>query len=97
MHKIEKGSVDKSYGIHVAKLANLPNSLIERATKILSIYENKEKKRDIKIQQALPLDSLMNTKDELREKLSTIEPLQITPIEALNVLVELKELSKKDM
>lgn len=97
LHKIEQGSVDKSYGIHVAKLANLPKSLIERATKILSVYENKEKKRDIKIQQALPLDSLINTKDELREKLETIDPLQVTPMEALNLLVELKDLSKKDM
>ena len=97
LHKIEKGSVDKSYGIHVAKLANLPNSLIDRATKILSVYENKEKKRDIKIQQALPLDSLMDTKDELRDKLTSIDPLQVTPIEALNILVELKELSKKNM
>ena len=97
LHKIEKGSVDKSYGIHVAKLANLPNSLIDSATKILSVYENKEKKRDIKIQQALPLDSLMDTKDELRDKLTSIDPLQVTPIEALNILVELKELSKKNM
>ena len=97
LHKIEKGSVDKSYGIHVAKLANLPKSLIERATKILSIYENKEKKRDIKIQQTLPLDSLMEQKDELRDRLVDIEPFQVTPMEALNILVELKELSKKDM
>ena len=97
LHKIEKGSVDKSYGIHVAKLANLPTSLIERATKILAIYENKEKKRDIKIQQALPLDSLINSKDELKERMNEIDPLQVTPMEALNLLVELKNLSKKNM
>ncbi len=97
LHKIEKGSVDKSYGIHVAKLANLPTSLIERATKILAIYENKEKKRDIKVQQALPLDSLINSKDELKERMNEIDPLQVTPMEALNLLVELKNLSKKNM
>ena len=55
LHKIENGSVDKSYGIHVAKLANLPDSLIKRADQILKVYENKEKKRDIKIQESLLL------------------------------------------
>ena len=53
LHKIKDGSIDKSYGIHVAKLANLPIQLIKRADEILKIYENKEIKRDIKIQEAL--------------------------------------------
>lgn len=95
LHKIKDGSVDKSYGIHVAKLANLPDSLIDRATTILNIYEKNEKKRDIKIQESLPLDSLIEDKNELKDKLSAIEPLEITPMEALNILVELKEISKK--
>lgn len=94
LHKIKKGSVDKSYGIHVAKLADLPSSVIERATNILHIYESKEKKREIKIQETLPLDSLINEKDDLREKLEAINPLEISPMEALNVLVELKDMSK---
>ena len=96
LHKIEKGSVDKSYGIHVARLANLPKNLIERATTILAIYEANEKKRDVKVQQALPLDSLIEKKDKLREELDALDPLQVTPMDALNILVHLKELSKKD-
>lgn len=95
LHKVKDGSVDKSYGIHVAKLANLPDSLIDRATTILNVYEKNEKKRDIKIQESLPLDSLVEEKNELKDKLSNIEPLEITPMEALNILVELKEISKK--
>lgn len=95
LHKIKNGSVDKSYGIHVAKLAKLPDSLIARATTILNIYENKEKKRDVKIQESLPLDSLNNDKNELKEAMDKIEPLEITPMEALNILVELKNISKK--
>src|SRR5699024_11078229 len=39
LHKIEDGQADESYGIHVAKLANLPSSLIERATTILTELE----------------------------------------------------------
>ena len=91
LHKIKEGSVDKSYGIHVAKLANLPESVIKRADEILKIYENKENKRDIKIQESLPLDELMIKKSEVEEELEKLNPLEITPIEALNILYELKQ------
>lgn len=43
LHKIKDGSVDKSYGIHVAKLASLPDKLINRADEILKTYESKDK------------------------------------------------------
>lgn len=96
LHKIKNGSVDKSYGIHVAKLAGLPNSLIKRADTILQIYENKEKKRDIKIQESLPLDELMKQeKSKIEEELASIDPLNITPMEAMNILYRLKELEKE--
>lgn len=93
LHKIKEGSVDKSYGIHVAKLANLPDKLIKRAAAILKVYETKEKKRDIKIQESLPLDELMNqSESKVEEKLKEIDPMNMTPIQALNTLCELKEL-----
>ena len=92
LHKIKEGSVDKSYGIHVAKLANLPDSLIERATQILSVYELKERKRDIKIQESLPLDDLIVKKEsEVEKELKEINILELTPIDALNMLYKLKE------
>ena len=94
LHKIKEGSIDKSYGIHVAKLANLPDSLIKRADTILKIYENKEQKRDIKVQEALPLDEMINTKSKVEERLESINPLEITPLEALNILYELKNINK---
>ena len=62
LHKIKEGSVDKSYGIHVAKLAGLPKELIKRADEILKIYEKTEKKRDIKVQESLPIDELIPQK-----------------------------------
>ena len=46
LHKIKNGSVDKSYGINVASLANLPKSLIKRAEEIREMYENQEKERN---------------------------------------------------
>jgi len=91
LHKIKNGSVDKSYGIYVARLAKMPESLIKRADQILKIYENTEKRRDIKIQEALPLDEIMNTKSKVEEELEKINPLEVTPLEALNILYKLKE------
>ncbi len=97
LHKIKEGSVDKSYGIHVAKLADLPNSLIVRANQILSVYESKEKKRDMKIQEALPLEFLVPEPQEskIEQELDHINPLEITPMEALNILYKLKEMKEK--
>ena len=89
LHKIENGSVDKSYGIHVAKLAKLPDSLINRANQILSVYENKEKKRDIYIQECLPLEEVKQSKIE--EEIKKVDPINMTPIDALNFLYQLKE------
>lgn len=96
LHKIKEGSVDKSYGINVAKLAHLPNSLINRANQILEVYENKERKRDIKIQQALSFDEMVKEESVIEQELEKINPLEITPLEALNVLYKLKEEMKKN-
>ena len=94
LHKIKEGSVDKSYGIHVAKLALLPDEVIKRADEILKVYEGNEKKRDIKVQEALPLDELITQKSKIEEEIEKINPLEITPIEALNILYNLKKLTK---
>lgn len=92
LHKVKEGSIDKSYGIHVAKLADLPNSLIDRASSILKIYENKELKRDTKIQESLPLDELMeNKKSVIEEEIEKINILNITPMDAMNILYNLKQ------
>ena len=94
LHKIKNGSVDKSYGIHVAKLALMPEEVIKRADDILKIYEGKEKKRDIKVQESLPLDELIPKKSKVEEEIEKINPLEITPLEALNILYKLKEIKK---
>ena len=95
LHKIKPGSVDKSYGIHVAALAKLPESLIKRASEILEAYESDEQKRDIKIQESLPIDELIPSKSEVEKELEELDPLNITPMEALNIIYKLKNLVKK--
>lgn len=95
LHKVKEGSIDKSYGIHVAKLANLPKSLITRASEILKIYESKEQKRDIKIQEALPLDELIEKDSKIEEEIKNLDILKLTPIDALNILYKMQEELKK--
>jgi len=89
LHKVKDGSIDKSYGINVAKLANLPKEVTDRATEILKIYENNEKKRDIFIQTTLPLD-IEQKENEIEKELKELNVLELTPIEAINKLYELK-------
>lgn len=90
LHKVKDGSVDKSYGINVAKLAGLPEEVIDRASGILKIYENKERKTDTIIQTTLPLN-FEEKKSEVEEDVKNIDILNITPIEAINFLSKLKE------
>ncbi len=91
LHKVMDGPVDKSYGINVAKLANLPISVIDKAQELLEEYEkndNRPRKRVTQFQ----LD--LNTKnDDLRDYIKTINPLEITPIEAIVILDKIKRMS----
>ena len=90
LHKVKDGSVDKSYGINVAKLAGLPDEVIDRADAILKVYEGKEKKKDTYIQTSIPLN-FEEKKSEVEEEIKKIDILNITPIEAINILSKLKE------
>ncbi len=92
LHKVLDGAVDKSYGINVAKLANLPNTVIKRANELLEEFENQNNKVERKAQQ-LELIFDEDTKDELREYIDTINPLEVTPIEAINILDQIKKKS----
>ena len=88
LHKVMDGSVDKSYGIHVAKLAKLPDSLIQRADEILKGYEKQEKKEKV-VELALPLEE--EKVSIVEEKIKNMDILNMTPMDALNTLFELKK------
>jgi len=90
LHKIKNGPVDKSYGIHVASLVNLPKEIITRAEEILEVYENKKPKKEIYKQTSLNFEFAPH-ESKVEKRLKEIDPLTITPLEALNVLDELKK------
>ena len=94
LHKVKMGAVDKSYGIHVASLAHLPKSLIDRADDILNVYEHKNVKKEVFTQTSLfeyNEEELKEKKNPIEEKIKSLNPLEMTPMEALNTLYELKK------
>ena len=95
LHKVKEGPVDKSYGINVAKLAGIPKDLLKRASEILAFYENNDKK-EVDRSSQIEFDFNESVEDnEVLNKLKEIDPLKCTPMDAINILYELKELSKK--
>lgn len=98
LHKIKKGAVDKSYGIHVARLAGMPDELTNRAEEILSHYENKEKKNktiDSSVQLTMNFEEKKEN-NKVKQFLESVDPIYMTPIDAINKLYELKELIKEE-
>ena len=90
LHKVVEGAVSKSYGINVASLAKLPESVIKRAEEILKNYENKNKNKKQEIVQTS--FSFVEEKEDINlKKIKDLDLLNITPIEAMNFLYELKE------
>ncbi|HPP40163.1 MAG TPA: DNA mismatch repair protein MutS, partial [Candidatus Kapabacteria bacterium] len=103
-HKVSSGGSDHSFGIHVAQMAGLPAKIIERANEIMKSFEGaanepqSEHKPDIsriktrqKGQSHQQLSIFEFKDDALREKIKSIDVDNITPIEALKILNELKK------
>ena len=97
LHKVSEGAVDKSYGIHVAALAGLPDDLLAKAQEFLNYYEtNGEKKVNTKHieQMSFNLESKPENK-ELMDLIKTIDPLSTTPMEAMNYIFKIKDIANK--
>ncbi|MBL1225803.1 DNA mismatch repair protein MutS [Enterococcus sp. BWR-S5] len=101
LHKIMEGPADKSYGIHVAKIAGLPTALLERAATILSALEAQEIGHAPIKSEAPVIDEeseqLSLFKEVSTDELSVIDTLkkmnllEMTPMDALNVLYDLQK------
>ena len=91
LRKIISGASDDSFGIEVAKLAGVPNSIINRAKEILHKLENK----DIKIEKSSQNSPRNNRNfDEIFSKIKNIDTNSLTPIEAMNILFEISKIIK---
>lgn len=98
LHKIAEGPADKSYGIHVAKIAGLPGSLLSRADNILKQLESHSKDFIIKdnSQQSEENDPLKllteeTSSQDIINRLKEVDVMNMTPMEAMTVLFDLKK------
>ncbi len=93
LHRIQPGGVDKSYGIHVAKLAGLPKAVINRANRILLELETARGKSERESQpkvEETPQLSFFHKPPRIIEEIARLDPDAMTPREALDRLYEIK-------
>ena len=95
LRKIVPGGTDESYGIHVAKLAGVPQAVVTKANEILRTLERKvSTKKEDKKEVAGQLDMYNYKLAEIAHEIDKINLNELTPIDALNVLVKIKEKMK---
>ncbi len=104
LHEVRKGAADRSYGVQVARLAGLPASVIDRAKVVLEALEKGEREGgsqkalidDLPLFRAAPPQAPRPVKQDsaLEARLRDIHPDELTPIEALRLVYELKQATK---
>ncbi len=86
LYELEEGASERSYGIHVSRLAGLPSKVVERAWEILSSLERGGPKRPRNYQ-----PTLFESVNPVEEALRSLDPDKITPFEALKLIYELRK------
>ena len=100
MRKIVSGGTDESYGVHVAKLAGVPQVVTKRSNEILktlerkSILGNQKQEKENKKVATGQLDMYNYKLAEIAHELDKVDLNNLTPIDALNTLVKIKEKMK---
>ena len=98
LRKVEPGAADRSYGIEVAKLAGLPDEVVRRAREVLAEHENAESRMSAHlaggedpVPRTAQLTIFTPLSQPVLEKLRELDLNNLTPLEALNLLAELKK------
>jgi DNA mismatch repair protein MutS len=99
LRRVEPGAADRSYGIEVAKLAGLPNEVVVRAREVLAEHESSEHRLSGHLtpgsseapERPTQLTIFTPLSQPVLEKLREVDLNRLTPLEALNLLAELKK------
>jgi DNA mismatch repair protein MutS len=99
LRRVEPGAADRSYGIEVAKLAGLPNEVVVRAREVLAEHESAERRLSEHLtpgastepERPTQLTIFTPLSQPVLEKLREVDLDRLTPLEALNLLAELKK------
>lgn len=102
LHEVQEGSADRSYGIHVGKLAGLPPAVIARAREVLDMLQTGEQSgalarlaHDLPLFSAIKATGTPEKEPEVIKMLKGITPDTLTPREALDILYKLKTLAEE--
>ena len=104
LHEVQQGAADRSYGVQVARLAGLPQVVVDRAKVVLEALEKGDRDRpgqralidDLPLFRAVPVPAVASSAPSVAEaRLRAISPDELTPREALAALYELKGLLKE--
>lgn len=99
LHSVQAGAADRSYGIHVAKLAGLPNNVVARAQEVLELLNRGEHSGALtRLADDLPLFQTASPQaapsvNPVQKRIAGIEPDRLSPRDALEILYELKKLA----
>ena len=91
LYKMKEGSMDRSYGVNVAKLAGLPHDLVSRADELLLSLEEENTIDKKQVKRIIPTQA---PKNEIVEELKKLDPMTLSPLDALNYLIDLKKRMK---
>jgi len=96
LHRIEPGGTDKSYGIHVARLAGIPQQVIQRARQVLGQLQSRFQDQGVGVARPVDLPSppaglFVQANRPILERLRALDIDHLAPIEAINILHQLKQ------
>ncbi|HOU96205.1 MAG TPA: DNA mismatch repair protein MutS, partial [Bacteroidales bacterium] len=106
LRKLKRGGSEHSFGIHVARMAGIPGSIIKRASEILSELEHTQNKQGL----GKPIDDIINKREglqlsffqlddpvlsQIRDEIMGTDINNLTPVEALNKLYNIQKLFRK--
>ncbi len=103
LRRIVPGGTDRSYGIHVAKLAGLPKKVLDRADELLEEYAaeaplSHKGTHHVEISKEAATDETQGSlfDDTIRDTLMGLDVMTMTPLEAMNTLYQLAEEAKRE-
>ncbi len=101
LRRLEPGGCDRSYGVHVGRLAGLPSDVVDRANQVLGELENGPDGTGSRLARLSDRDAgqltlFQGAEPEAVRRLRELDPDRMTPLEALNALAELRDLADED-
>ncbi len=96
LKKIKEGAAENSYGLHVAKLAGIPQTIVSRAEEIIQTLQNKVSPTEIETKtEPQPHSSvnaeLFSNEELIIDDIMSVEPNEITPLQALQMIMKWKK------